>query len=213
MLPATLPAAAPEQRDSSHPEPGSVHCRAVTESLPLFSRVWFAWACFFRVLLDGQYAWRAARVRDPAALPPAKRDSPEATAEQAAALEQARSTAALQLLELLQREGRLVDFIQQDITQFEDAEIGAAARVVHQGCRRALGAHATITPIRSEDEGSRVAVQDAGGSAVKLTGNVTGEPPYQGTLRHRGWRAESLSLPQPLAGHDFAVLAPAEVEL
>jgi hypothetical protein len=184
----------------------------VTNSLPPLSRIWLAFSHFFRVLLDGQFAWRAARVQRTDALP-APTPQPEAAAELKAGLEQARTTAALQVLELLQREGRLVDFLQQDIESFSDAEIGAAARVVHAGCRKALAAHARISPVRNEDEGSRVTVEQSDTSAVKLTGNVTGAAPYMGTLTHRGWRAESLSLPQPLEGHDFFVLAPAEVEL
>jgi hypothetical protein len=197
---------------SPHLGAASVHCRPVNDSLPLLSRIWLAFSHFFHVLLDGRFAWRASRLQTTDALPgPAPQ--PEAAAEQQERLERARTTAALQLLELLQREGRLVDFLQQDITSFGDAEIGAAARVVHEGCRKALAAHARISPVRHEAEGSRVTLEQLDPSAVKLTGNVTGSAPYTGTLTHRGWRAETLSLPQPLEGHDFFVLAPAEVEL
>jgi hypothetical protein len=120
----------------------------------------------------------------------------------------------LQLLSLLQREGRFVDFLQQDITSFPDADIGAAARVVHEGCRRALRAHAKIEPVRSENEGTLVRL-DAGFDAdeVKLVGDVHGPAPYAGVLRHRGWRAKTMELPQIVGGHDARVLAPAEVEL
>jgi hypothetical protein len=123
-------------------------------------------------------------------------------------------TSALQLLSLLQREGRLVDFLQQDIAAFSDSDVGVAARVVHDGCRRALGAHAAIEPVLREDEGSRVQLE-AGFDAdeVKLVGDVRGQPPYTGVLRHRGWRASRLELPQIVGGHDARVLAPAEVEL
>jgi hypothetical protein len=124
------------------------------------------------------------------------------------------ASAALVLLSLMQREGRLVDFLQQDITAFDDADVGAAARVVHEGCKRALASHGKIAPIRSEAEDSRVAV-DSGveSGAVKLTGNVSGKPPYRGVLRHRGWRIDELKLPKVVAEHDVHVIAPAEVEL
>jgi Domain of unknown function (DUF2760) len=124
------------------------------------------------------------------------------------------STPALQLLSLLQREGRLVDFLQQDIAAFSDVDVGVAARVVHDGCRKALRAHAEIEPVRLEDEGARV-VLAAGfdADAVKLVGEVHGHPPYAGVLRHKGWRARRLELPQMVGGHDAHVLAPAEVEL
>jgi hypothetical protein len=130
------------------------------------------------------------------------------------ALTQPSTSSALQLLSLLQREGRLVDFLQQDITAFPDVDIGAAARVVHDGCRRALRAHAEIEPVLPQNEGARVELA-AGFDAdeVKLVGDVRGQPPYAGVLRHRGWRAKRLDLPAIVGAHDAHVLAPAEVEL
>jgi len=172
------------------------------------SRLLFAWACFFRVLFDGRFAARALAVRDGAPAPAAALPPVVPLASRAD------ETAALQLLSLLQREGRLVDFLQQDIASFPDADVGVAARVVHDGCRKALRAHATLEPVRSEDEGARVTLAagfDA--DAVKLVGDVKGEPPYTGVLRHRGWRAKRLELPGLVGDHDAHVLAPAEVEL
>jgi hypothetical protein len=121
---------------------------------------------------------------------------------------------ALQLLSALQREGRLVDFLQQDIAAFPDAEVGVAARVVHDGCRRALRSHATLEPVRVEPEGAHVTLaQGFDADEVKLVGDVKGEPPYAGVLRHRGWRVAKLELPRAIGGHDPHVVAPAEVEL
>ena len=184
---------------------------AVTEPLPLSTRLWFSYACFFRVLFDGGFA---ARVRElghtapalpvPSTPPPAAPQKPPSAGPEP----------ALQLLALLQREGRLVDFLEQDITGFGDTDVAAAGRVVHEGCRRALHSQARIVPIRAEPEGTRVQLGDAYDSrAVKLTGNVAGSAPYQGVLRHRGWRVESIQLPEAIAEHDATVLAPAEVEL
>ncbi|HXN31326.1 MAG TPA: DUF2760 domain-containing protein [Polyangiaceae bacterium] len=174
-------------------------------SLPIAARLWLAWLCFFRVLIDGRFAARVSAVRDPPRLAPVAA---------ARAITAAPTSSALQLLSLLQREGRLVDFLQQDITAFSDADIGAAARVVHEGCRRALHAHAEIEPVLRQDEGARVELA-AGFDAdeVKLVGDVRGQPPYAGVLRHRGWRAIKLELPLIVGGHDAHVLAPAEVEL
>jgi hypothetical protein len=125
-----------------------------------------------------------------------------------------RTDAALQLLALLQREGRLVDFLEQDVTSFPDADVGAAARVVHEGCRKALRAHAKLGPIREEEEGTRVTLAAGFSSAdVKLSGNVAGSGPYSGVLRHRGWRALEFSLATPTNDHDPYVLAQAEVEI
>lgn len=126
----------------------------------------------------------------------------------------ARERGALLLLALLQREGRFVDFLQQDVTDFDDEQVGAAARVVHEGCRRALKGHLEVSPIRSEAEGDKVTL-DVGYDvhANKLVGNVTGKPPYKGSVQHRGWRAEHLELPKEVGDHDPSVLAQAEVEL
>lgn len=139
-------------------------------------------------------------------------EKPAPTAKPAAA--PLDTTAALQLLALLQREGRLVDFLEQEIAAFSDAEIGAATRVVHEGCRRALHEHAKLEPVRTEDEDTTVTIPAAFKPAeIKLTGNVQGKPPYKGTLRHRGWRAREVRLPVPAPGHDASIIAPAEVEL
>jgi hypothetical protein len=117
------------------------------------------------------------------------------------------------LLRLLQRDGRFVDFLQQDITSFADADVGAAARVVHEGCRRVLKAQAKVLPVRSENEGSTLTLDASEVAGVKLVGEVSGKPPYRGVLRHRGWRIEELRLPTRIGGHDGSILAEAEVEL
>ncbi len=186
------------------------------------ARLSLAWSCFVRILSDLRFASEVRALREgeptttrqlgPSAAPAAAKVTPPLSAP--APDGSAAATHALQLLSLLQREGRLVDFLQQDITTFPDADIGAAARVVHEGCRRALRAHAAIEPVRSESEGTLVRL-DAGfdADAVKLVGDVHGQPPYAGVLRHRGWRALRLELPQVVGGHDVRVLAPAEVEL
>jgi hypothetical protein len=199
--------------------------RAVSDppSLPLLTRLWFAYVVFFRVLFNGQYA---AEVHSPPkALPPA--DKVKALPASELATEPTRDAprrpepeappsvdAALQLLALLQREGRFVDFLEEDVASFADAEIGAAARVVHSGCRKALREHVKLEPVRMEEEGVQVTLADPLDAAqVKLTGNVTGKGPFTGTLRHRGWRAAEITLPTAVAGHDARILAQAEVEL
>jgi hypothetical protein len=181
------------------------------EPLPFLTRLWFAWVCFFLVLFNGGFAARAMRARRPPAALPAK-PPPEPASPRAA--QPPSSSPALQLLALLQREGRLVDFLKQDIAAFGDSDVGAVARVVHDGCRKALESHAQIEPIRPEAEGARLELaRGFDASEVKLTGRVQGEPPYRGVLLHRGWRATRLELPVAVDGHNALVLAPAEVEL
>jgi hypothetical protein len=194
------------------------------------TRLWYAFVCWFRVLFDPEFAARAWQARE--ALPAApERPSPtgEALPEPPAATGRAAPAApaappekptlpdmraALQLLSLLQREGRLIDFLEEDIASFKDADVGAAARVVHDGCRKALREHVSLEAVRSEQEGEPVTLQEGfDASTVKLTGNVRGAGPYRGALRHRGWRAREVQLPTLLDGADPNILTPAEVEL
>lgn len=190
--------------------------------LPFLTRLWFAWVCFFKVLFDGSWAGRVYALPAAGAAPelpeakPEKREKKEEKKEEkkAEAPKPPSTDAALQLLALLQREGRLVDFLEEDVASFADADIGAAARVVHQGCRKALREHVKLEPVRAEEEGVKVTLDDGfKADEVKLTGNVAGKGPYTGTLRHRGWRAKEVTLPQAIEGHDARVIAQAEVEL
>ena len=98
---------------------------------------------------------------------------------------------------------------------YDDAQIGAAVRNIHAGCRQALAEHVKLEPIYNEAEGSSVAVQPGfDAHAVRLTGDVVGEPPFRGELRHRGWRVVSIDLPQQAHGQDKQmIVAAAEVEL
>ena len=123
-------------------------------------------------------------------------------------------TAALQLLGLMQREARFVDFIQEDVAPYTDAEIGAAARVVHEGCRKVLRENFTIAPVRTEAEGSRITLSAGFDAAsVRLTGNVVGQAPFTGTLGHRGWQVTEVKLPQLTDTAAAKIIAQAEVEL
>lgn len=186
-------------------------------TLPFLTRLWFAYVVFFRVLFNGEYA---AELRSPKALPEAEPEpklppkaEPRPEPKQAPAPAPPSHDAALQLLALLQREGRFVDFLEEDVASFADADIGAAARVVHAGCRKALHEHVKLEPVRTEEEGARVTLQELDAGAIKLTGNVQGKGPYSGTLRHRGWKAAEITMPTAIEGHDARILAQAEVEL
>jgi hypothetical protein len=192
-----------------------------SQALPsFFSRISIAIGAFFRALSDAEYAARLTRIDDtptpaPAAAPvapppPAPASPPPAPVT----LRVATPDAALQLLSLFQREARLIDFTQENLSAYSDADIGAAARVVHEGCAKVLKEHFTIEPVRSEAEGSRIELAEGfDAAAVRLTGNVVGKAPFRGALSHRGWRASDVRLPKLAEAHDAAILAPAEVEL
>ena len=175
--------------------------------MPFFARLWLAIVCWFKIVFDGEYALRVAGVAEPAALPPAT-NAPASTAPASAS----KNDPALRLLAVLQREARLVDFCEEELSGFPDAQVGAAARAVHAGCRKALREAFAPVAVRSEPEGAQV-VLDPGfdATAVRLTGNVVGNPPFRGTLRHHGWRASTAKL--PVSEGDATLLAPAEVEL
>lgn len=129
-------------------------------------------------------------------------------------LKDASPDSALQLLGLLQNEARFVDFVEENVTAYSDAEIGAAARVVHEGCRKVIRQHFELEPVRNEAENSRITVPKGfDAAALRLTGNIVGQPPFSGTLVHRGWRVSKVKLPKMAEGHDPKVIATAEVEL
>lgn len=122
--------------------------------------------------------------------------------------------AALQLLGLLQQEARFIDFLEEDVSAYNDAEIGAAARVVHDGCHKVLHKHFDFAPIRKEEENSKITLPKGfDSSAIRLTGNIVGQAPFKGTLVHRGWRATNIKLPKVADGHDVRIMASAEIEL
>ncbi len=197
--------------------------RPVSE--PTFvQRFFLAWRTFFQVWFDPSFAARVLELAasSPTSLPEPEPDEPAESEPSAEAPNPAASApegpgpseGALQLLSLLQREGRFIDFIQQDISKFSDAEIGQAARVVHEGCRRTLGRYVSVEPVLDVAEGGPASVPDGfDPTRIKLTGNVAGSAPYRGILRHKGWRARSIRLPEALPGHSFSILAPAEVEI
>ncbi|MFI5395340.1 MAG: DUF2760 domain-containing protein [Candidatus Binatia bacterium] len=117
-------------------------------------------------------------------------------------------------LGLLQQEARLVDFITEDIDGYSDEQVGAAVRAIHAGCRKVLNEHVQLERVFAAEDGSEIVV-DKGfdPAAVRLTGNVTGDPPFRGILQHGGWRASKISMPEASPAVDPAIVAPAEVEI
>jgi len=143
-------------------------------------------------------------------------DAEQAIVEQPAPalLKEATPDAALQLLTLLQQDARFIDFIKEDLSTYSDADIGAAARVVHEGSKKTLETYFTLNAIRNEDEETRITLPNGfNASEVRLTGNVVGEAPFNGTLIHKGWKVSEVKLPKISEGHDTSIVAPAEVEL
>ena len=157
----------------------------------------------FKVLGDQQLASKLLKVMSKPELEAPKMQPQEKT-----------HASGLFVLSVLQQDGRLIDFLQQDVAAFSDEEVGTAARVVHGGCRKALQRLVTTTPVLKESEGAIVTVP-AGFDAnrIRLTGNVTGQAPFKGTLKHHGWITTDLKFPTLSESIDYRVIAPAEVEL
>ncbi len=156
------------------------------------NRLWLALKTFWRILIDPEFA---ARVEPLFSLAPSGPD--------------------LRILAVLQRDGRLVDFLREDIDPYTDAQIGAAVRDIHRGCKKSLQDYLTIEPIISAAEEEQVQVPaDFDPAAIRLIGNVDGKPPFRGTLKHHGWRVRAVHLPMlPATRDDTSVLSPAEVEI
>ncbi len=121
---------------------------------------------------------------------------------------------AVAALAILQSEGRLLDFLSENIDTYSDDDIGAAVREVHRGCKKALADHFKLVPVRKEDEEEMITVPEGYDPAeIRLVGNVVGRPPFSGTLKHRGWRVEEVRLPKVQDGSTGMVVSPAEVEI
>ena len=186
------------------------------------SRIALAFSCFFKLLFGGKLPAEAAAYLPPGSAPPQPPAAlpavapvvpkPEKPAPRVVPVSQV--DGALAMLALLQREGRLIDFLRESIDAFSDSDIGAAARDVHRGCKKVLEQHVTLEPVIPGQEEERVTVPKGfNPSEIRLIGEAKGEAPFTGTLRHKGWRATETKLPTLSEGVDRTVLAPAEVEV
>jgi hypothetical protein len=156
------------------------------------NRLWLALQAFWKTWTDAEFAARVAPLFQPLTTGP-----------------------DLRVLAVLQRDGRLIDFLEEDIDGYGDAQVGSAVRNIHRGCRKALHEYLKIEPVLGGAEEAPVTVAaDFDPAAIRLIGNVNGAPPFQGVLKHHGWRATAVQLPVlPVARGDAAVLSPAEVEI
>ena len=175
------------------------------------TRVSYAFRCFFSLLFGGELPGdvvqglglaASAAVPTPAQ-PTLKQEKPTESFDR-----------AIQMLALFQRDGRLVDFLAEDVSPYPDSQLGAAVRNIHDSCRQVLDRYVKLEPVMAEEEDRPVTVPAGFDPAsIKLIGNVTGQPPIKGLLRHRGWRVKEINLPALPPGSGREVVAPAEVEV
>jgi len=181
-----------------------------------WERVAFAFRCLFSILFLARIPDDIARklVQPAAPLSPA---SPTPSVSRLKELERPPAETfdrAVQILGLLQRDGRLVDFLAENISPYPDVQLGAAVRTIHDNCQQVLDRYVKLEPILNSEEEQPVTVQTGFDPAViKLLGNVAGEPPVRGVLRHKGWRVKEVNLPPLPQGAGRMVVAPAEVEV
>jgi len=180
------------------------------------ARLSFAFRCFFSLLFRGKIPPEILQ-----ALSSSTAQAPLAAARTAAVPEKSGDASdsdaldrAVQMLALLQRDGRLVDFLEEDISAYPDGQLGAAVRSIHSSCRQVLDRYIKLEPVLSSEEEHPVTVP-AGfdPAAIKLVGSVSGQPPIRGLLRHRGWRVSQVTLPSLPQGSGRAIVAPAEIEV
>jgi hypothetical protein len=183
-----------------------------------WERVVFAFRCFLSILSHAEIPSDIAQklVRTSELVPQA----PVAAGPSVSRLREAEPPApetfdrAVQMLALLQRDGRLIDFLAENVSAYPDIQLGAAVRTIHETCRQVLDHYVKLEPILDSEEDQPVTVP-AGfdPAAIKLIGNVAGQPPVRGLLRHKGWRVKEVNLPPLPPAPGRMVIAPAEVEL
>lgn len=175
----------------------------------LFS--WFAWISVRRTC--ARHMAKTAPVAEKKAKKQ-KDDEPAARPKSAREIAQDTERQTLHLLGLLQREGRLMDFFSEDLSLYDDAQIGAAARAVHESCKKLVETRLKPVAVIASEEGETVEIE-AGfdPTAIRLSGNVAGSPPFKGILKHRGWKASRYEMPELISQSDPRIIAPAEVEI
>src|SRR6516165_1879361 len=177
------------------------------------TRVSYAFRCFFAILANGKIPQDiASELISSSSASSRMAPARAATAGTHDASEES-VDGAVQILALFQRDGRLVDFLAEDVSPYPDSQLGAAVRTIHDSCRQVLERYVKLEPIISAEEDQPVTVPPGiDPAAIKLVGNV-GEPPLRGLLRHRGWQVKEVNLPSLPQGTGRKIVAPAEVEI
>jgi hypothetical protein len=174
------------------------------------NRILLAFRCFFNLLFHGELSPETLSALHISRPTPS---TVSAAAPRPAAPVVHTSDGALQILGILQRDSRLIDFLMEDISGYADDQIGAAVRELHDQCRDSVARYVTLQPVIDGVEGTFAQAPSSDPNLVKFVGNVPAKPPSGGTLRHKGWRAAKVDLPTLAARQDPAVIAPAEIEI
>lgn len=181
------------------------------------NRLTAAFQCFFSILFHGdlpkELLQKMGKQTGPAPQTPRAAVSPIAAVKPTEGPPSDTFDRAIQMLALMQRDGRLIDFLTENISAYPDAQLGAAVRRIHESCRAVLNQYVELEPVLNSEEDQPVTVQPGfDPAAIKLIGNLAGEPPIRGVLRHKGWRVKQVNLP-PWPRGAAPIVAPAEVEV
>ena len=175
-----------------------------TIATPVIAIVFFLWTVLIWLSV------RQSPLQQPLTISPL----PAENREDVAARKRQDTRLFLHLISSLQKEGRLLDFLSENLDSYDDAQIGAAIRSIHESCRSTVHKYLTLTPVLEQEEGDTITLQKGfDASAVKLVGNVAGEPPFTGTIRHKGWKTTGVEIPVLSGDQDASLIAPAEVEI
>lgn len=120
----------------------------------------------------------------------------------------------LKMLSMLQQAGRLIDFLKEDISNYNDAEVGSAVRKIHSDCAKLIEEIVTIRPLLETEEGKEIEIPPGfDPQKFKLLGKIKGEPPFKGIVLHKGWKAHKHSLPQKGRDNQNEIIYSAEIEI
>jgi hypothetical protein len=167
------------------------------------SKISLAFRCFFALLFDGKLS---PELIEDLGIKPKAAPAPVVPTVRM-------SDGALQMLSILQRDARLLDFFLEDIAPYSDEQVGAAARSMHGPAKEAIERYVKLVPVVDGVEGTYAKAPSKDAAHVKFIGNVPATPPDGGTLRHRGWKAATVALPPVNPRQDMTILAPAEIEV
>jgi hypothetical protein len=174
------------------------------------NRISLAFRSFFSILFGGSLPADIAQAFGYGKPGPAKAAAPTPAAAppkpQASAAD-----GAVQVLGVLQRDSRLIDFLMEDISAYTDDQVGAAIRDVQVQAKQSLERYLKLQPVIDAVEETTVTTAGMDATSYKLIGKV---PPNgkaaSGVLRHRGWKAGQVELP---AAKPSNILVPAELEV
>ena len=209
-----IPEIGPILQNNADPAATKVGLNLILEYYPKFWYTIFPAAMIFSLIV-GILAWLFARSSiKKLALSTVETDEESDAGNDKAEKDLSDRRLFLHLFSLMQREGRLMDFLNEDLDGYDDAQIGSAVRSIHAGCRQLVQEYLNPEPVMDRHEGAVVEVPvDFDPGIIKLTGNVVGEPPFNGILRHKGWQVGKMKLPTLSGSQNAEIIAPAEVEI